>query len=76
MVNTQTVLDLIFPDPPVTFKFIEGTGTIHLLGNHSVDTGELVGDDEDKDELEDNIDVIIIYLLLLLLLFTIIIIIT
>lgn len=54
--QSQAVLDLLFPDPPVTFKLVEGSGPIHLLGNHSVGTGELVGDDEDEDELEDDID--------------------
>lgn len=32
----QVVLDLLFPDPPVTFKLIQGNGPVHLLGNHSV----------------------------------------
>lgn len=32
----QSLLDLLFPDPPVTFKLIKGSGPIHLLGNHSV----------------------------------------
>jgi nucleophosmin 3 len=34
--QSQAVLDLLFPDPPVTFKLIQGSGPIHLLGNHSV----------------------------------------
>lgn len=33
---SQCVLDLLFPDPPVTFKLVKGSGPIHLLGNHSV----------------------------------------
>lgn len=32
----QSLLDLLFPDPPVTFKLVRGSGPIHLLGNHSV----------------------------------------
>lgn len=32
----QSLLDLLFPDPPVTFKLIKGSGPVHLLGNHSV----------------------------------------
>ncbi len=32
----QSLLDLLFPDPPVTFKLVKGSGPIHLLGNHSV----------------------------------------
>lgn len=34
--NSQCVLDLLFPDPPVTLKLVKGNGPIHLLGNHSV----------------------------------------
>lgn len=34
--HSQCVLDLLFPDPPVTFKLVKGNGPIHLLGNHSV----------------------------------------
>lgn len=34
--HSQCVLDLLFPDPPVTFKLVKGSGPIHLLGNHSV----------------------------------------
>ena len=35
-VQHQSLLDLLFPDPPVTFKLIKGSGPVHLLGNHSV----------------------------------------
>lgn len=34
--HAQSVLDLLFPDPPVTFKLVKGNGPVHLLGNHSV----------------------------------------
>jgi nucleophosmin 3 len=54
--NNQAVLDLLFPDPPVTFHLTKGSGPIHLLGNHTVGTGELVGDDDEDEELEDEID--------------------
>ena len=35
-VQSQAVLDLLFPDPPVTFHLVKGSGPIHLLGNHTV----------------------------------------
>ncbi|XP_054258890.1 nucleoplasmin-like protein ANO39 [Macrosteles quadrilineatus] len=54
--QSQAVLDLLFPDPPVTFKLIQGNGPVHLLGNHSVGSGEMVGEDDEDDELEDELD--------------------
>ncbi|XP_046667757.1 nucleoplasmin-like protein [Homalodisca vitripennis] len=54
--QSQAVLDLLFPDPPVTFKLIQGNGPIHLLGNHSVGSGEMVGEDDEDDELEDELE--------------------
>jgi nucleophosmin 3 len=51
----QSLLDLLFPDPPVTFKLIKGSGPVHLLGNHSVGSGDGIGED-DEDEMEDEFD--------------------
>ena len=28
--HSQCVLDLLFPDPPVTFKLVKGNGPIHI----------------------------------------------
>lgn len=52
----QSVLDLLFPDPPVTFKLTKGNGPVHLLGNHSVGSGELGADDDEDDELDEELD--------------------
>lgn len=54
--NHQATLDLLFPDPPVTFRLVRGCGPITLLGNHTVGTGELVGEDDDEDDLDDDMD--------------------
>ncbi|XP_050534225.1 nucleoplasmin-like protein isoform X2 [Daktulosphaira vitifoliae] len=53
---SQCVLDLLFPDPPVTFKLVKGSGPIHLLGNHSVGTGEGMADEEDDDEIDEEFE--------------------
>lgn len=34
--QSQAVLDLLFPDPPVTFHLSKGSGPVYLLGNHTV----------------------------------------
>ncbi|XP_025204149.1 nucleoplasmin-like protein isoform X4 [Melanaphis sacchari] len=54
--HSQCVLDLLFPDPPVTFKLVKGNGPIHLLGNHSVGTGEGMADEEDDDEIDEEFE--------------------
>lgn len=54
--SSQAVLDLLFPDPPVTFHLAKGSGPVHLLGNHTVGTGELVGDDDEDEDMEDDLD--------------------
>ncbi|XP_014272197.1 mitotic apparatus protein p62 [Halyomorpha halys] len=41
-------LNLFFPHPPVTFHLVRGSGPVHLLGNHSVNSSE--------DEICRNID--------------------
>ncbi|XP_023019883.1 nucleoplasmin isoform X2 [Leptinotarsa decemlineata] len=46
--NNQVLLDLSFPDPPVTFSLIQGNGPLHLIGHH------LIGSPmEEFDELEE-----------------------
>ncbi|XP_025204146.1 nucleoplasmin-like protein ANO39 isoform X1 [Melanaphis sacchari] len=55
--HSQCVLDLLFPDPPVTFKLVKGNGPIHLLGNHSVGiAGEGMADEEDDDEIDEEFE--------------------
>lgn len=54
--NSQCVLDLLFPDPPVTLKLVKGNGPIHLLGNHSVGTGEGMADEEDDDDIDEEFE--------------------
>lgn len=46
----QSVLDVLFPDPPVTFKLVKGSGPVHLIGNHSIGSGETLEDDDEVDE--------------------------
>uniref|UniRef100_A0A1B6DQV2 Nucleoplasmin core domain-containing protein n=1 Tax=Clastoptera arizonana TaxID=38151 RepID=A0A1B6DQV2_9HEMI len=54
--QNSAFMDLLFPDPPVTFKLVEGNGPVYILGNHSVGR-ELVGEDDDEDEeLDDELD--------------------
>lgn len=46
--SNQVLLDLSFPDPPVTFSLIQGTGPVHIIGHH------LIGSPiEEFDEMED-----------------------
>ncbi|XP_067007131.1 nucleoplasmin-like protein isoform X2 [Anabrus simplex] len=44
----QCQLDLSFPDPPVAFTLIKGSGPISLIGNIGI--GHVGGDEEDIDE--------------------------
>lgn len=39
--HAQLPLDLQFPDPPVTFKLIKGSGPVYLSGNHTIENSEL-----------------------------------
>lgn len=32
--QSQIILDLSFPDPPVTFSLIKGTGPVHIVGHN------------------------------------------
>ncbi|KAI8423361.1 hypothetical protein MSG28_014365 [Choristoneura fumiferana] len=47
----QARLDLEFPDAPVTFTLIQGSGPVHLIGQHLL--GALVEEFEDMEEMEE-----------------------
>jgi len=49
--NRQVRLDLEFPDAPVTFTLIQGSGPVHLIGQHLL--GALVEEFEDMDDMEE-----------------------
>lgn len=44
-------LDIEFPDAPVTFTLIQGSGPVHLIGQHLL--GDLVEEFEDMEEMEE-----------------------
>lgn len=44
-------LDIEFPDAPVTFTLIQGSGPVHLIGQHLL--GALVEEFEDMEEMEE-----------------------
>lgn len=46
--NNQVLLDLAFPDPPVTFTLVQGNGPVHIIGHHLIG-----GSIEEIDEFED-----------------------
>merc|ERR1711931_507600 len=49
----QKYLDLLVPHPPATFKIIEGSGTIYLVGSHCVDYYGFKDEDETEDEEDE-----------------------
>jgi len=52
--QSHILLDLNFPDPPVTFRLIKGKGPVHLSGNHVIGNEQYNDeDDEDEDDIED-----------------------
>ncbi|XP_026462310.1 nucleoplasmin-like protein isoform X3 [Ctenocephalides felis] len=51
--SRQCRLDLEFPDYPVTFTLIQGSGPVHLHGQHLF--GALVEEFEDMDEMEEEL---------------------
>ncbi|XP_066592700.1 nucleoplasmin-like protein isoform X1 [Prorops nasuta] len=54
--TAQIILDLSFPDPPVTFTLIKGSGPVHIVGHNLLGTHmEEFVDMEDEME-EENID--------------------
>ncbi|GJQ75851.1 hypothetical protein Trydic_g17919 [Trypoxylus dichotomus] len=57
--NNQVLLDLSFPDPPVTFSLVQGTGPVHIIGHHLMggpfEEFEHVDDfDDDEEEVLDD----------------------
>ncbi|XP_056632528.1 nucleoplasmin-like protein isoform X2 [Diorhabda carinulata] len=49
--NSQVLLDLSFPDPPVTFSLIQGNGPVHIIGHHLI--GSPMEEFDEMDELEE-----------------------
>lgn len=49
--GSQVLLDLSFPDPPVTFTLVQGTGPVHIIGHHLV--GNPIEEFDEMDELEE-----------------------
>lgn len=61
--NSQLLLDLCFPDPPVTFSLVQGSGPVHIIGHHLIgspmeefednfeemEEGEMLEEEEDED---------------------------
>nr|CAH7764248.1 unnamed protein product [Callosobruchus chinensis] len=45
--TNQVLLDLSFPDPPVTFSLVKGSGPVHIVGLH------LVGSPIFEEEMDD-----------------------
>jgi len=36
--TAQIILDLSFPDPPVTFTLVKGSGPVHIVGHNLLGT--------------------------------------
>ncbi|KAJ3626629.1 hypothetical protein MTP99_017109 [Tenebrio molitor] len=49
--NNQVVLDLSFPDPPVTFSLVQGNGPVHIIGHHLI--GSPMEEFDEMDEMEE-----------------------
>jgi len=49
--NCQVILDLSFPDPPVTFSLVQGSGPVHIIGHHLI--GGPVEEFDELDEMEE-----------------------
>ncbi|XP_063978305.1 nucleoplasmin-like protein isoform X3 [Diachasmimorpha longicaudata] len=52
----QITLDLSFPDPPVTFTLIKGSGPVHIVGHNLLGTHMEEFDDLEDEMEEENID--------------------
>ncbi|KAL0270527.1 UNVERIFIED_CONTAM: hypothetical protein PYX00_007913 [Menopon gallinae] len=48
--QSHVLLDLNFPDPPVTLRLIQGEGPIHISGNHVINAEQYNDDDDDDDD--------------------------
>jgi len=56
---SHLLLDLSFPDPPVTLRLLEGSGPIHIAGKHIIQTEQYQDDDDDDEEdygLDDDVE--------------------
>lgn len=49
--NSQVLLDLCFPDPPVTFSLVQGQGPVHIIGHHLI--GGPIEEFDEMDEMEE-----------------------
>ncbi|KAI4493442.1 hypothetical protein M0804_001618 [Polistes exclamans] len=55
--TAQIILDLSFPDPPVTFTLVKGSGPVHIVGHNLLGTHmEEFVDDMDEELEDENID--------------------
>lgn len=49
--SSQCLLDLSFPDPPVTFSLLQGSGPVHIIGHHLI--GSPMEEFDEIDEMEE-----------------------
>lgn len=49
--TNQVLLDLSFPDLPVTFSLIQGNGPLHIIGHHLI--GSPIEEYDEMDEMEE-----------------------
>lgn len=49
--NNHVLLDLSFPDPPVTFSLAQGSGPLHIIGHHLI--GSPIEEFDEMDEMEE-----------------------
>lgn len=54
--TAQIILDLSFPDPPVTFTLVKGSGPVHIVGHNLLGAHIDEFDDIDDEMEEENID--------------------
>ncbi|XP_046752432.1 nucleoplasmin-like protein isoform X1 [Diprion similis] len=54
--TAQIILDLSFPDPPVTFTLIKGSGPVHIVGHNLLGTHMDEFEDMEDEMEEENID--------------------
>ncbi|XP_043274362.1 nucleoplasmin-like protein isoform X2 [Venturia canescens] len=54
--TVQIILDLSFPDPPVTFTLIKGSGPVHIVGHNLLGTHMEEFEDLEDEMEEENID--------------------
>ncbi|XP_060528266.1 nucleoplasmin-like protein isoform X2 [Cylas formicarius] len=52
--NNQVLLDLSFPDPPVTFTLVQGNGPVHIIGHHLI--GDPIEEFHEIDEMDEEMD--------------------